>query len=83
MQENSDLKQTVTSQKETISLMQAKIEKLETNIEKLKAAFQQNATNVDAWKQQLHNYQEVNTQLSSKMNELKNLYDKFGDILKQ
>eukprot|EP00158_Paraphelidium_tribonemae_P005047 Partr_v1_DN27131_c0_g1_i4_m15454 len=77
------LNETIASQAKTISGLQNQIKQLETDIDKLKTAFQQNASNVNIWKQQLQTYQQVNDQLTTRLSELTDLYDKFGDILKR
>ena len=76
------LNETIASQSKTISGLNSQVRQLEEDIDKLKISFQQNASNVAIWKQQLQTFQEVNGQLSDKMSELENLYDKFGEILK-
>ena len=81
--DKAKLGETIASQAKSISTQQNQIQQLETDIDKLKAAFQQNANNVALWKQQLQAYQEVNDQLTEKMSELTDLYDKFGVILKR
>lgn len=81
--EKSSLHETIASQSKTISGLQSQVQQLESDIDRLKSAFQQNSANVGMWKQQLQTYQEVNDQLTNKMAELTDLYDKFGDILKQ
>jgi predicted nucleic acid-binding Zn-ribbon protein len=81
--DRSSLNETIASQLKTISSQQSQIKQLEESIDKLKVAFQQNASNVSIWKQQLQSYQEVNEQLSRKMTEMAELYEKFGDILKR
>lgn len=81
--DRNGLNETIASQSKTISGLQNQIKQLEADIDKLKSAFQQNASNVTIWKQQLATYQEVNDQLSGKLTELANLYDKFGEILKR
>lgn len=81
--DKAKLNETIASQTKTISSLQNQVQTLEADIDKLKVAFQQNASNVSIWKQQLQTYQDVNDQLSAKMNELSELYEKFGEILKR
>lgn len=81
--EKSSLNETIASQTKTISGLNTIIKQLEADIDKLKAAFQQNASNVSIWKQQLQTYQEVNEQLSRKTTELAELYERFGEILRR
>lgn len=80
--DKSALNETIASQSKTISGLQSQVKQLESDIDRLKTAFHQNSSNVNSWKQQLQTYQDLNEQLTSKMEELQSLYDKFGDVLK-